>query len=477
MDAKSDQKKTINKKLQQFLKEQSEELRSELLKADYLPVLSGMWKKLPPAKMDAAIKLLVVDGSTGAIERLRSISTDACNPLVARLAALDALGKLGKDIGDDTIKSKLNEMRRVAVENDSAAAGDLAKSLSPLEIEAWATVLVENRASKVIVAVGEAVQDKQSQKAMRRAAHELRAKGVDVPQWGEKGESVLKPPEKEESLALCGIPDGEGKQFLVMFLYEEMEAVGGAHVVNAILDPKNGFDDYQAVDATRSSARSFLKKLNQPADKNLLFKLPVDHAAYLLDRAAARAAERGLPTPPEYPHTRNHLPKSAQPYVPPDPKSLIHGEIALRDSLDAVGLLKSQWFANWIPDTDSLNLCKMKLDQALTSALVITESQRLQQVEKSFEDSAKAFLTPEKRLKLSEKLLEAARLFAWNVMEKQAMWAIAVAEEVSKADVAPHFVIEMFRRAFPDIQDAIKKGSFSAPKEEKPPPAGGIIIP
>jgi len=471
MSVKGNDRKELKKKLQQYLKQPSEKAKPELIEAPYLPVFASMWRKLTRAKLDTAVGLLAGDKSDGATQMLRDIASEETKPVDTRLKAMEALDERGEDIGDSASRSRMQEMLRAAERNDAQGAGELAVKLDTVEIEAWAALLVEKEAVDALTAAALAVTEKRSIKAFKRAAHELRAKGIEAPEWEEKGASALKPPEKDEPTALGTITDGYGKQ--VIFLYLPVEA-GGVHVAQAILDETNGFEDYQAATATRGSARSLLKKLRSEI---YFLKIPVEHAAYVLDRSAARASEKGFATSPDYAQTRRVIKDFVTDYEPPDPGTLIDGEITLADTHDAIDLFESPFFKGWVPDADSLNLCQMRLDQALSSTLVISEAQRLEQIGKAFEDSAKEYLEPENRANFIERLKEAARLLFWNDKIDEARKAIAVAEEIEKPESVPRFVVEMFRRLFPDAEKAsLERGAL--PSEEEPGKSdGGIIIP
>ncbi len=471
MSAKGNDRKEIKKRLQQYLKDPSDDLKSELIESQYLPLLKNMWRKLPHAKLQAAVKLLARDNSEGALPLLREMAVDKGASVPVRIEAIEAIEERGESLGDDSPKPRLKEMLRIATRDDAQTAGELAKNLDENEMEAWAELLAQKGAVNALGAAGASVTGKRSKKALKRAAYELRAGGVEVPDWEEKGESVLKPPPKDDPVAFGTIPDGSGKQAIFLYLPDE---AGGVHFAQAVIDEDNGMEDYQAADATRGSARGLLKQLRSNEEMPLP-DIPLEHAAYLLDRAAARSSEKGFATPREYPKTRSLLKKLAEGYVPPDPKSLISGEVTIADAREAVELFESPWFVSWIPDAQSLELCRNKLDQALSSTIVISEPQRLEQIKKAFEDAASEYLTPENRTLLAYRLEEAARILAWNDDIKQARRAMAVEKEIKDSDSVPRFFVEMFRRIFPDVEEKI--GDKADNIDETPTSNGGIIIP
>jgi hypothetical protein len=474
MALKDKQRKEIAKKLENYLKDKNEESKSELSGQDYLPALADIWVKLSAPKMEAAIELLASDPSPDKNAQLGIILKNPINPFKIRLVALDALKKLDASGGSDEAANKLEKMRRVAIEDDPVAGVELAKELNAEDMEAWVSFLVERKAAQTVSEIGAAISDKRVQKAMKRAAYEMRAKGVEIADWSEKGTSVLKPLEKEEPLAMSAIHDWRGK--LILFVYMPIgDNPRDSYFIHTILDQKNGIEDFDAVNTSPGKGRSAMKKLTDNKDAPI-YDIPVGFAFHLLDSYAERNARQGTALPPAYLQIKRYAPKPDDSAISASLKN-ISSDITYRDELEAVGLLKDSWIGTYAPDEESLNLCQAKLDQAMTSALVISESQRADQVQKVFEDSAKEYLTANNRSLLAEKLYTAAQILAWNNLNEKAKLALAAAEEVKKENSTPRFVVEMFRRLFPDLESALKQGIANKPEAEKANTGGGIIIP
>jgi len=472
MAAKNDNKKEIKKKLKKYLQKPSEELAAELLRSDYAGLMGGMFNKLSRGKMLNAVGLLEKDSSDVSGDLLMEISAGSIFPLDARIKAVKALEGRGKNVAERMELDKLEGMVGAAVDDDEKAASRFVADADEKELEAWAEIIVEKKAVKALVAAAVGAGYKRGEKIFKRAAYELRSKGVEVPEWEEKGASVLKPTEKAEPVTMTTILDGTGGRAL--FLYLPMES-SDVHIVTAWFDDSDGFKDYQGGDAPRGSARTFKKKLESEKEYPF-YRVPVEYAAYLLDRAAATTAKKGLATPPGYADTRTMLRKYLTDYAPPEPRSLISEEPEASDARESMNLFDIPTFMSWAPDVESLESCGMKLDQALASTLVISEAQRMEQIEKAFEDSAATFLTGETRSKLTERLNDTARVYAFNGEVEKAKWALATATEINAEGSLPLFVVEMFRRAFPDIhKDQLRDGT---PKSDGAPDSGsGIIIP
>jgi len=151
--------------------------------------------------------------------------------------------------------------------------------------------------------------------------------------------------------------------------------------------------------------------------------------------------------------------------------------VTMGDALESAGLLELPYFETWVPDRESLEWCRVKLAEAVTSELVINEAQRYERVEKALEEAAKAYLEAGNRPVMVERLEEAARLLAWNGKVKEARWALAAAAEIKEEGSHPHLVIEMFRRMFPDLKRRMEAREPLEKAGAENSSGGGIIIP
>lgn len=469
MSKKEKLDREIKKKLKQYLVKPSDELKGDLIKLNYLPELETVIPGIHPARLLSVIDLLKSDSSDPSLAVLKRISSDTSYSIPTRKTAIDAIEQRGAS-PDDAVKNLIGRLAKIAAEDDEAAAGKIVTEMNDREVDAWVEILVENKAAKSISAAGAATKDKKSLKALKRAAYQLRARGVEVADWEDKGQSILKPPEKPEPTANALIADGEGNRMI----FAQFPKDGEVYIFITAIDENNGLNNTEGTYASRGGANSFMKNLLSKLEDQA-FKIPIEYAAYALESGAAKTAEKGSMTPKAYLEVKSIIKNIASGYTPPDPKSSIPDTLSIADARESVSLLNMNMFKTWIPDNESITLCKMKIEQALTSSIVISEAQRLGQIDKAFEDAAKTFLTPENRKKYSERLKEAALFFAWRDELTNAKFALAAAEEIEKEDSVPYLVLEMFKKAFPkayDYEDEVKP----PPPEEKTS-GGGIIIP
>jgi len=404
--------------------------------------------------------LLREDASEEALQFLRRVALDPREDVEIRLNASDILGERGAVPAGESPGSLLREMVRAAGEDDGRLARELVARLGGDELEAFADLLAEKRAANALAACGK------------------RSQGLEVPDWEERGRPVLKPLRKDEPLAFATIPDGEGKQ--VVFICLPLES-GLVHLGQGILDENKGLEEYNGSESTRSGAKAVLKSIRSQ-EKIKLFEIPFGHASRLLEEAARIASRNNSAISRDYAGIRTLIAEYADSYRPPEPESLIDGEVTLNDAREAVGLLDHYTMQSWAPDPVSVKLCRQKLEAALTSTLVISESQRMEQVEKALHDSARSYLESEEGRNFIERLKRAARLLAWNGETALARQAVAAARQLESAEGVPYLAVEMFRKIFPDIAEAMKQargeeesGGFVEKREESG--GGGIIIP
>ncbi len=178
--------------------------------------------------------------------------------------------------------------------------------------DAWADA-PEGRAA--LLAVDDAALSRPGRKALRRACHRLRSRGLEVPERAARPVvATLAPLEDELSGGLVSKLDARGSQLVYLLA---PDPAGGARVFEMVLDPERGIGDFEVYTTSRSRARRLLRELSQreglqatpaPADAvRALLQRVVDHqpeeqplpASFLEWRNRLGRAPEGTPTPGE----------------------------------------------------------------------------------------------------------------------------------------------------------------------------------
>jgi len=163
--------------------------------------------------------------------------------------------------------------------------GGLELALAWLDVEGGA---------EVVTAVDEDALPKAGRKALRKAVHRLRSRGVALPERDKSERVVARLPDIaddfEEAFASALDPRGSRLVYLVASI-----PGGGARLFEVLLDERRGIVDFQVYSAGRSRIRRFLK---EAVSRTRFPAVPVSPESLraLVARVAARhPADRALP--------------------------------------------------------------------------------------------------------------------------------------------------------------------------------------
>jgi hypothetical protein len=291
----------------------------------------------------------------------------------------------------DAIRPANGDPERLLAALDAAAASEILRWLldaRPDEGAELAIAWADSEAGAApIRAVDEAALGKAGRKALRRAQHRLRSRGVaiDAPA---PAPHVATLPRLEDELhaALLSPPDPSGAQLAVLV---EPAPSGGARVFQGVLDLERGVLELRVIQVNRSQARGLLREVG--ADAQLAATpAPRDAIAALFARAAAvQPPDRALPAaftewrarlarPPEGTATPGELARAA----------LGGGEplaSLLREVAEAV---VAGTYGPWPPDFDVLRGLAEKVRDTAQSQLLVNDQQRRAQVDAVLADAA-----------------------------------------------------------------------------------------
>jgi hypothetical protein len=252
---------------------------------------------------------------------------------------------------------------------------------------------------------------KAGRKALRRAQHRLRSRGVavaDVPPPAR----VATLPELGDELAgaLVSAPDRSGAQ---LALIVEAHPTGGARIFQAAVDLERGILEFQVLSATRSQARRLLREMTANAALAAV-SAPRDAVAALLARAAeAQPPDRALP--PAFEEWRSQVARpAAGTRTPgdlvraalPEPADLGRArEVAARVAAGELG--------PWPPPLEQLRALAEKVRQISESSLLVSDDQRRAQTEGAIGDALEARYEAAARERTAQRLEEGAYV-AWR---------------------------------------------------------------
>ena len=225
---------------------------------------------------------------------------------------------------------------------------------------------------------------KVARKALRRAHHRLRSRGVEV---GEKvAEKVVATLGRvEEDLAEAVITSLDPRGVCVAYLIEGNPS-GGARIFEVMLDEARGVMGFEVYSAGRGKARKFLREITHRNHIPAVEVAP-DAVRALIARVASRQPQ-SHPVPRAFSEWRSRV--TSAPEGTPTP-----GESA-RAALDpvdpglvdrAVELVREREVGPWPPEGPALQAAAEKIVEIEKSELIVAASARREQADQVVEET------------------------------------------------------------------------------------------
>ncbi|MDI6852142.1 MAG: hypothetical protein QME75_00870 [Deltaproteobacteria bacterium] len=280
--------------------------------------------------------------------------------------------------------------------------------------------------------------DKEINKALKRALHVLKTRGVAVPEdilpREEARPRLLAP--SPAALAYVSQIFGDGERYVV--LEGPKEFLGRGNVLLARLSDVHGFRECHLLSVTRKQREELWDHLREQGLGDFA-EVPPAYAVRLLEDAfnldfANEAALRysplrsliwqhwGLPESPEKQEDR--LPALG------DTERRLYLERSKQ-------LARTEIFQSWLPSMEEVGVWVKKVQEAQESPLVLAEHQQQARYEQILSEAALALYPPESRPRWSRRLLEMAYFLDLKGLAEEARAARAAADDLAGEAASP----------------------------------------
>ncbi len=342
----------------------------------------------------------------------------------------------------------------------------LSRPLPPEVADALCQLLAE-RSDAARLSELAAGSDKALAKRARRGLHLLRARGVqaEIPVGAAPASAPVEVPAELESLLSVSLRDGE------RMLWYLRPAESGVEVHQARMTETEGLTRFEVALPTRREWREAEGELI--ADDVLeAVRVPSSYARWILEESWQQASRAGRVAPRKYAEVRHLLPRPEEPARHPALEIA-----AATGSVDRVLALPET--RSWIPDEEMARKAYLEIEVVATSALMVDERQRAEQVAAILLRCCNDALAGEWRQRLSRRLLDTAYVITRlptrphhdRARDYAADAALCVAAAAQVADAA-----------IPVEEQKVARGLFERliPKESLPAepkaPAGSLIV-
>jgi hypothetical protein len=233
---------------------------------------------------------------------------------------------------------------------------------------------------------------KVAKKALRRARHRLRSRGLAVAEpSAEKVVATLGRVEDELSVAVLTPLDPRGAR--IAYLVEGNPS-GGARVFEVMLDEERGVVGFEAFNTGRSKARRFLRELVH-RDRCPAVEASPDAVRALIARVAGYQLSN-RPAPRGFSEWRSRVANA--PEGTPTPGEAVRealGEVDPGHVERAVELIRQRELGPWPPENPALQTAAEKIVEIEKSELVLSASARRDQADRIIDEAlAEIFVAP-----------------------------------------------------------------------------------
>ncbi len=309
----------------------------------------------------------------------------------------------------------------------------------------------KNDDDELIVDILEISKDKPVKKEAKRALHKMRSRGMDVSMPSSGGSILDRMVEEEQKPLTCQISPVASDGTMVVLLAKYTR--GGVAIYQAVINDEDGLMEFQGGVIGRKQYRRIDQSISDE-EKDKLLDVSYDRARTLISKAADKSREKGKTLPEQYLDASSDL----GPVQQENEQELIPEELGiqvLEENLlsKTEGILELDEFEEWIPPEKIMLLVRGKLDEVEQSEIIVTEQQRLDQIERAFDTGVKEMLGDEDaRKQWHDRLMSNAKFLWLKEREEEAKIVATAAWQLLEEEFEPTssvFFGKMVRKIFP----------------------------
>lgn len=301
------------------------------------------------------------------------------------MSLADALERAAEALPEhaDAIRPANGDPTRLLEQLDAEAGGRVLAWLLAQEEEAGAELALawaeDPKGAEPLRRAGEAELPKPARKALRRALHRLRGRGVVVAE-PPPAPLVAVLPKLEGALEGAFVsaldPTGARLAYLV-----EPNPAGGARIFEIVLDDERGILDFSAYSTARGPARRFLREIASRARFPAL-AVPSEALRALVARAAA-AATTDRPLPRAFLEWRSRVAAPAPGARTPGElaREALRAEASPAASRRAAELVESGEIGPWPPAEAVLRRAGERIQEAVRGRIIVSGAQQGERVD------------------------------------------------------------------------------------------------
>lgn len=313
---------------------------------------------------------------------------------------------------------------------------------------------------------------KGARKALRRALHQLRTRGVELPDAPRQRTVAKLPPVDDEiNEALVTPLDPTGARLVYLAVSHPS---GGARLFMVALDDERGVLEFELYNAPRRDARRFLRDFQR---RERFAGVPAPHGAVraLIARTTA-AHPSSRPLPKGFTEWRSRL--TDAPEGTPTPGDLVRDALMLADAdrdtaiERAVKLVTEGELGPWIPRVEVLEATAGKLRALGDSALIVSGATRRDQLGTLLDEALGETYAEPSGQRASRRFDESAFVFWKWAREADARACLAAADLFASCEPRENAVARAaLERLMAPVLESLSKEEDEAGEEREQEPS------
>jgi len=276
---------------------------------------------------------------------------------------------------------------------------------------------------------------KEIAKIIKKLAHCLRQKGVDVevPASETPQAPVFRQATLPDPRAFISIVDAEGIRMIFMI---KPVSVYETKIFNILMSDGRGIHDIEVITSLRRETRLFVKRLIEGTKVEFL-ETELPYAAFLVEEACRITQEQGGIVSGNIVQWRTAFADSIGKRLQPLIYDYISADDAAQVQETGRELIDALHCGYWFAVTPEARDGWMKLANMLYSPLVLTEDQKKERMDDFIRETADAFFTPERRRRFMRRLEESALFLYRRNQADLAAAALAAAKSLDAPELQP----------------------------------------
>jgi len=301
-------------------------------------------------------------------------------------------------------------------------------------VEAWAEV---PEVAPLVAGIAPESLPKAARKALGRARHRMRSRGVALPAAGRE-EVVATLPQIDESVDEARVTGLDPHGVRLVYLAAD-HPTGGVRLFELALDEERGVVEFDAFGAGRSRVRRFLRDVER-RERWPGVPAPPATARALIARAAARQAPE-RPAPRGFSEWRARL--CDVPDATPTPGELAREALGApepdRSTLEAVAeRVREAALGPWPPPIERVRPLLDRLDEIARGVIVVSDAARGDQVDRTLAEALDEIYDAPLRERTAERFEESAYVDWKSGREDAARASLAAARAFREQEPSAH---------------------------------------